>query len=62
MGEELRSLLDFTLSLLRDYGLDDFYLELSTKPEGKAVGHRRGVGRGDRGAAPGGPERWTSSS
>ena len=22
----------------RDYGLDDFYLELSTKPEGKAVG------------------------
>ena len=25
-------------SLLRDYGLDDFYLELSTKPEGKAVG------------------------
>ena len=26
------------LDLLRDYGLDDFYLELSTKPEGKAVG------------------------
>jgi threonyl-tRNA synthetase len=24
--------------VLRDYGLDDFYLELSTKPEGKAVG------------------------
>ncbi len=38
MGEELRSLLTFTLTLLRDYGLDDFYLELSTKPEGKAVG------------------------
>jgi threonyl-tRNA synthetase len=38
MGEELRSLLTFTLSLLRDYGLDDFYLELSTKPEGKAFG------------------------
>jgi threonyl-tRNA synthetase len=35
---ELRSLLTFTLSLLRDYGLEDFYLELSTKPEGKAVG------------------------
>ena len=32
------SLLDFVLDLLRDYGLDDFYLELSTKPEGKAVG------------------------
>ncbi len=29
---------DFVLDVLRDYGLDDFYLELSTKPEGKAVG------------------------
>jgi threonyl-tRNA synthetase len=38
MGEELRSLLTFVLDLLRDYGLDDFYLELSTRPEGKAVG------------------------
>ncbi len=38
MGAELRSLLDFVLDVLRDYGLDDFYLELSTKPEGKAVG------------------------
>jgi len=38
MGEELQSLLTFTLSLLRDYGLDDFYLELSTKPETKSVG------------------------
>ncbi|MGZ6930004.1 MAG: threonine--tRNA ligase [Acidimicrobiia bacterium] len=35
---ELASLLRFVLGLLRDYGLDDFYLELSTKPEGKAVG------------------------
>ena len=26
------------LDLLRDFGLDDFYLELSTKPPGKAVG------------------------
>jgi len=26
------------LDVLRDYGLDDFYLELSTKPPGKAVG------------------------
>jgi len=31
---ELRSLLQFVLSLLRDYGLDDFFLELSTKEEG----------------------------
>ena len=38
MGAELVSLLDFVLDLLRDYGLDDFYLELSTKPEEKAVG------------------------
>jgi len=38
MGEELGSLLTFVLDLLRDYGLDEFYLELSTKPEGKAVG------------------------
>jgi threonyl-tRNA synthetase len=35
---ELKRALEFVISLLRDYGLDDFYLELSTKPEGKAVG------------------------
>jgi threonyl-tRNA synthetase len=33
MVGELRSLLDFVLALLRDYGLDDFYLELSTRDE-----------------------------
>jgi threonyl-tRNA synthetase len=38
MPDELGSLLDFVLDLLRDYGLSDFYLELSTRPEGKAVG------------------------
>ncbi|MCO5319651.1 MAG: threonine--tRNA ligase [Microthrixaceae bacterium] len=38
MADELSSLLAFVLDLLRDYGLDDFYLELSTKPEHKAVG------------------------
>ncbi|HWC70141.1 MAG TPA: threonine--tRNA ligase [Actinomycetota bacterium] len=38
LGEELRSVLTFVLDLLRDYGLDDFYMELSTKPEDKAVG------------------------
>ncbi|HUF33561.1 MAG TPA: threonine--tRNA ligase [Acidimicrobiales bacterium] len=38
MSAELTSLLTFVLNLLRDYGLSDFYLELSTKPEGKAVG------------------------
>jgi threonyl-tRNA synthetase len=36
--EELASLLNFVLDLLRDYGLDDFYLELSTRPEEKVVG------------------------
>ncbi len=35
---ELTAALEFVLGLLRDYGLDDFYLELSTKPPGKAVG------------------------
>jgi threonyl-tRNA synthetase len=38
MAEELASILQFVLDLLRGYGLDDFYLELSTKPEGKAAG------------------------
>jgi len=31
MKNELRSLLTFVLDLLRDYGLDDFFLELSTR-------------------------------
>ena len=35
---ELSSLLTFVLNLLRDYGLDDFYLELSTKNPEKYVG------------------------
>src|SRR5436309_12045509 len=35
---ELKSLLRFVLDLLRDYGLDDFYLELSTKNPEKFVG------------------------
>src|SRR5687767_4209157 len=38
MPEELHSLLVFVLDLLRDYGLSDFYLELSTRPPGKAIG------------------------
>ncbi len=35
---EIRSLLDFVLRLLADYGLTDFYLELSTRNEEKYVG------------------------
>ncbi|MFC4337865.1 threonine--tRNA ligase [Salininema proteolyticum] len=38
MGRELESILEFVLDLLRDYGLDDFYLELSTKDPEKYVG------------------------
>jgi threonyl-tRNA synthetase len=38
MGDELKSLLRFVLGLLRDYGLTDFYLELSTKNPEKSVG------------------------
>ncbi len=38
MKDELASLLTFVLDLLRDYGLDDFYLELSTRNPEKSVG------------------------
>ena len=38
MRDELASLLNFVLELLADYGLDDFYLELSTKDPDKYVG------------------------
>lgn len=38
MRDELARLLQFVLDLLADYGLDDFYLELSTKDPDKFVG------------------------
>ena len=38
LEQELTSVLEFIISLLRDYGLDDFYLELSTKDPNKFVG------------------------
>ena len=38
MPAELDSLLTFVLNLLRDYGLNDFYLELSTRNIEKSVG------------------------
>ncbi|WP_035795874.1 threonine--tRNA ligase [Kitasatospora mediocidica] len=38
MAGELDSLLTFVLDLLRDYGLNDFYLELSTRDPNKSVG------------------------
>ena len=53
MADELDSLLTFTLDLLRDYGLDDFYLELSTRDPEQERRHRRGLGGGDRDPAQG---------
>ncbi len=38
LRDELGTLLTFVLDLLRDYGLDDFYLELSTKDPDKYIG------------------------
>ncbi|MDX1877034.1 threonine--tRNA ligase [Mycolicibacterium sp. 141076] len=38
MRDELTTLLQFVLDLLSDYGLDDYYLELSTKDPDKYVG------------------------
>ena len=38
MADELDKLLTFVLDLLRDYGLQDFYLELSTRDPDKSVG------------------------
>jgi threonyl-tRNA synthetase len=38
MQGEIRSLLTFVLDLLRDYGLEDFYLELSTRDPEKSIG------------------------
>ncbi|MDH6284231.1 threonyl-tRNA synthetase [Rhodococcus sp. LBL1] len=38
MRDELTTTLQFVLGLLKDYGLDDFYLELSTKNPDKFVG------------------------
>ena len=47
-------------SCLADYGLDDFYLELSTKPPARRR-LRRGLGRGDRDPPPGRRGTRTSS-
>ena len=54
-GAELRRLLAFVLDLLRDYGLNDFYLELSTRDDGEGeVGRQpRGLGAGHQGTAGG---------
>ena len=38
LEQELTDVLEFIVSLLKDYGLDDFYLELSTKDPEKYIG------------------------
>ena len=38
MRDEIATTLDFVLDLLRAYGLDDFYLELSTRDPQKSIG------------------------
>ena len=38
VADELVSLLDFVLSVLRDFGFEDFQAKLSTRPEEKSVG------------------------
>ena len=67
MKAELTTTLNFVLGLLKDYGLDDFYLELSTKNPEKFVGEDdaweeatetlRQVGGGVRPRAAGRPRR-----
>ena len=52
-ADEIASLLDFVLSVLRAFGFDDFTFNLSTKDPNKYVGTRRGLGGGHRGAARG---------
>jgi len=42
LSEEIEKVLQFVLDLLRDYGLNDFYLELSTRDDGdKFVGDEK---------------------
>ena len=61
--DEIAKLLRFVLGLLSDFGLDDFYLELSTRDplSDKFIGSRRGVGGGHRRAGSGWPPSPGSS-
>jgi threonyl-tRNA synthetase len=45
LQDEIRSLLRFVLDLLADYGLSDFYLELSTRDPEKSIGSDEDWGR-----------------
>ena len=46
--DEIASLLDFVLSVLRAFGFEDFTFNLSTKDPDEVRRHRRGLGEGDR--------------
>ena len=48
MRDELTSLLQFVLELLADYGLTDFYLELSTQDPEKSIGSDEDWEEGDQ--------------
>ena len=61
MKDELTSLLTFVLNLLKDFGLTDFYLELSTKDPNKYVAPTRS-GRRPPTRSPRSPRNPTSSS
>ena len=52
MQDELTTTLHFVLELLKDYGLDDFYLELSTKDPEKSVGSTTRLGGGHPAPSP----------
>ena len=53
LQDEIASLLDFVLSVLRAFGFDDFTFHLSTKDPEKYIGSDEIWERGDRGAAGG---------
>ena len=52
-GDEIRSLLNFVLSVLRAFGFEDFEAYLSTRDPAKSIGADGGLGAGHRGAAGG---------
>ncbi|GMA33874.1 hypothetical protein GCM10025876_00780 [Demequina litorisediminis] len=51
MKDELTKTLDFVLGLLKDYGLEDFYLEPVDQEPGEVGRRRRDLGGGHRHAA-----------
>ena len=62
MGDELRSLLKFVLELLARLRARRLLPRAVDEARGQGRRHRRGVGRGDRGAARSRHWRWVSTS